>query len=45
MTTVYICEKPMQGVDYGKALGFKDLAEKKGYLEDKNSDTVITFIF
>lgn len=43
MTTVYICEKPMQGVDYGKALGFKDLAEKKGYLEDKNSDTVITW--
>lgn len=43
MTIVYICEKPDQGVDYGKALGFKDLNKGKGYLEDKGSNTVITW--
>lgn len=43
MTIVYICEKPAQGADYAKALGFKDLATGKGYLEDKSSNTVVTW--
>lgn len=43
MTVVYICEKPDQGVDYGKALGFKDLNKSKGFLEDKSTDTIVTW--
>lgn len=43
MTTVYICEKPAQGADYAKALGFRDLTTGKGYLEDKGSNTIITW--
>lgn len=41
MTVVYICEKPDQGLDYGKALGFKDLNKSKGFIQDK--DTIITW--
>lgn len=43
MTIVYICEKPDQGIDYGKAMGFKDLNKSKGYIEDKSNDTIITW--
>lgn len=42
-TTVYICEKPDQGLDYAKALNFKDLNKSKGYVENPATNTVITW--
>lgn len=41
--TLYICEKPDQGLDYAKALNFKDLNKSKGYVEDKTNNIVITW--
>lgn len=41
--TLYICEKPDQGLDYAKALNFKDLNKSKGYVEDKANNVMITW--
>ena len=41
---LFICEKPSQGRDYAKALGYSSTGSKDGYIECNNGD-VVTWCF